>query len=122
MEVNTRIQVENGVSAAISRVKGKEVDLIAEQIRTGLGDPLGYTQDDITFHGVGVEYRIIAEDPDNGFSPWVATSTASAGKSTNGAAFTRMCLRPRPSIPTPFPPSSIPTWRWPSSGARILPR
>ena len=71
MEVNTRIQVENGVSAAISRVKGKEVDLIAEQIRTGLGDPLGYTQDDITFHGVGVEYRIIAEDPDNGFSPWV---------------------------------------------------
>ena len=71
MEVNTRIQVENGVSAAISRVKGQEVDLIAEQIRTGLGDPLGYTQDDITFHGVGVEYRIIAEDPDNGFSPWV---------------------------------------------------
>ena len=71
MEVNTRIQVENGVSAAISRVKGQEVDLIAEQIRTGLGEPLGYTQDDITFHGVGVEYRIIAEDPDNGFAPWV---------------------------------------------------
>ncbi|WP_294447734.1 biotin carboxylase N-terminal domain-containing protein [uncultured Mailhella sp.] len=71
MEVNTRIQVENGVSAAISRVKGKEVDLIAEQIRTGLGEPLGYTQDDITFNGVGVEYRIIAEDPDNGFAPWV---------------------------------------------------
>ena len=71
MEVNTRIQVENGVSAAISRVKGQEVDLIAEQIRTGLGEPLGYTQDDITFHGVGIEYRIIAEDPDNGFSPWV---------------------------------------------------
>ncbi len=71
MEVNTRIQVENGVSAAISRVKGQEVDLIAEQIRTGLGDALGYTQDDITFHGVGVEYRIIAEDPDSGFAPWV---------------------------------------------------
>lgn len=71
MEVNTRIQVENGVSAAISRVKGEEVDLIAEQIRTALGDPLGYTQEDITFHGVGVEYRIIAEDPDNGFAPWV---------------------------------------------------
>ena len=71
MEVNTRIQVENGVSAAISRVKGKEVDLIAEQIRTGLGEPLGYTQEDITFHGVGVEYRIIAEDPENGFAPWV---------------------------------------------------
>ena len=71
MEVNTRIQVENGVSAAISRVKGEEVDLIAEQIRTALGEPLGYTQDDITFHGVGVEYRIIAEDPESGFAPWV---------------------------------------------------
>ncbi|MBQ9104636.1 MAG: acetyl-CoA carboxylase biotin carboxylase subunit [Mailhella sp.] len=71
MEVNTRIQVENGVSAAISRVKGQEVDLIAEQIRTALGEPLGYTQEDITFHGVGVEYRIIAEDPDSDFAPWV---------------------------------------------------
>ncbi len=71
MEVNTRIQVENGVSAAISRVKGQKVDLLAEQIRTALGDPIGYTQNDITFNGVGVEYRIIAEDPDNGFAPWV---------------------------------------------------
>lgn len=71
MEVNTRIQVENGVSARIARVKGDEVDLIAEQIRTALGEPLGYTQDDITFEGVGVEYRIIAEDPDNRFTPWV---------------------------------------------------
>ncbi|MBR6625689.1 MAG: acetyl-CoA carboxylase biotin carboxylase subunit [Mailhella sp.] len=70
MEVNTRIQVENGVSAAISRVKGEEVDLIAEQIRTGLGEALGYTQDDITFHGVGIEYRIIAEAPESGFAPW----------------------------------------------------
>ncbi len=71
MEVNTRIQVENGVSAAVSRVKGHPVDLIVEQIRTALGEPLGYVQSDITFHGVGIEYRIIAEDPDNGFSPWV---------------------------------------------------
>jgi acetyl/propionyl-CoA carboxylase alpha subunit len=72
MEVNTRIQVENGVSAAIARVKGQSgIDLIAEQIRTGLGDPLGYAQDDISFEGMGIEYRIIAEDPDNGFTPWV---------------------------------------------------
>ncbi len=71
MEVNTRIQVENGVSAMISRIKGeKNVDLIAEQIRTGLGDPLGYTQSDISFEGVGIEYRIIAEDPEHGFTPW----------------------------------------------------
>ena len=72
MEVNTRIQVENGVSACISRVHGKEgVDLIAEQIRIGLGQPLGYTQADIATEGVGIEYRLIAEDPDNNFTPWV---------------------------------------------------
>lgn len=72
MEVNTRIQVENGVSAFISRIKGKgDVDLIAEQIRMGLGEPMGYTQDDITFDGVGIEYRIIAEDPYDRFTPWV---------------------------------------------------
>lgn len=70
MEVNTRIQVENGVSAAIARVNGKSgVNLIAEQIRLGLGDPLGYNQEDISFEGVGIEYRIIAEDPDNRFTP-----------------------------------------------------
>jgi len=72
MEVNTRIQVENGVSAAIARIRGHQgVDIIAEQIRTALGEPLGYTQDDITFEGVGIEYRIIAEDPENRFTPWV---------------------------------------------------
>ena len=72
MEVNTRIQVENGVSAAISRIKGKaDVDIIAEQIRCGLGDPIGYTQSDITFEGVGIEYRIIAEDTEQNFTPWV---------------------------------------------------
>lgn len=72
MEVNTRIQVENGVSARISKVKGQgDVDIIAEQIRIGLGEPLGYTQEDITFEGVGIEYRLIAEDPEHGFTPWV---------------------------------------------------
>ncbi|MDD6088784.1 MAG: biotin carboxylase N-terminal domain-containing protein [Desulfovibrionaceae bacterium] len=71
MEVNTRIQVENGVSAAISTVNGKPVDLIAEQIRIGLGEPLGYQQSDIAFSGVGIEYRLIAEDPDSRFTPWV---------------------------------------------------
>ena len=72
MEVNTRIQVENGVSARISTVNNEGgVDLIAEQIRTGLGQPLGYGQEAIAFDGVGIEYSLIAEDPDNRFTPWV---------------------------------------------------
>ncbi len=77
MEVNTRIQVENGVSAVISRIKGKNgVDLIAEQLRLSLGEKLEYSQDDISFEGVGIEYRIIAEDPDNKFTPWSGTIDA----------------------------------------------
>lgn len=72
MEVNTRIQVENGVSASIARINGQDgVDLVSEQIRIGLGQPLGYGQADITSSGVGLEYRLIAEDPDNNFIPWV---------------------------------------------------
>jgi acetyl/propionyl-CoA carboxylase alpha subunit len=76
MEVNTRIQVENGVSAAIAtinRESGRDtnVDIITEQVRIGLGEPLGYSQKDIEFSGVGIEYRIIAEDPDDRFAPWV---------------------------------------------------
>ncbi len=76
MEVNTRIQVENGVSAAISRINGADgVNLIAEQIRLGLGEPLGYTQDDISFHGAAIEYRILAEDPQNRFTPGLGRIT-----------------------------------------------
>jgi pyruvate carboxylase subunit A len=71
MEVNTRIQVENGVSATIARIKGEGgVNLIREQIRLGLGEPMGYSQDGVSFAGVGIEYRIIAEDTQNRFAPW----------------------------------------------------
>ena len=71
MEVNTRIQVENGVSACVSRVKGEAgIDLVSEQIRIGLGEPLGYSQQDIVSEGVGIEYRLIAEEPENRFTPW----------------------------------------------------
>lgn len=75
MEVNTRIQVENGVSAVISSVSGEDVGIVSEQIRLGLGGELSYDQDDITLEGVGIEYRIIAENPARGFEPWVGTIT-----------------------------------------------
>ncbi len=78
MEVNTRIQVENGVSGAIARLTGASsasvgVDLVAEQIRLGLGEPLGYAQEDLDFSGAAIEYRIVAEDTDHGFAPWAGT-------------------------------------------------
>lgn len=76
MEVNTRIQVENGVSATIARINGRDgTDLIAEQLRLAFGQPLGYTQEHVTFEGVGIEYRIIAENPDDRFAPCAGTIT-----------------------------------------------
>ena len=107
MEVNTRIQVENGVSAAIARIKGqKGVDIIAEQIRTALGQALGYTQEDITFEGVGIEYRIIAEDPDNRFTPWVGRIDAFGWKAEDWLGMHTHVPTDKPyDIPTEFDPN-----------------
>ena len=69
MEVNTRIQVENEISARISRVRGKEPNLIQEQIRAAFGEKLGYSQKDISFEGTSIEFRLIAEDTQRGFRP-----------------------------------------------------
>jgi acetyl-CoA/propionyl-CoA carboxylase biotin carboxyl carrier protein len=71
LEMNTRIQVEHTVSEMISGL-----DLIREQIRVAAGEPLGFTQDDITFTGVAIEGRVNAEDPAQNFRPAPGTVTA----------------------------------------------
>jgi len=58
IEMNTRLQVEHPVSEAISGI-----DLVREQIRIAAGQPLDYTQADVTFSGHAIECRITAEDP-----------------------------------------------------------
>jgi len=73
LEVNTRIQVENDVSARISYIDDKHPNLIREQIRLALGDKMGYSQKDIEFRGAGIEMRIVAEDTQRGFAPWIGT-------------------------------------------------
>jgi len=70
IEMNARIQVEHSVSEVVS-----QVNLVKEQIRIASGDPLRFTQDKIDLRGHGLECRINAEDPANGFLP-------SAGKVT----------------------------------------
>lgn len=73
LEVNTRIQVENDVSARISYINNQHPNLIREQIRLALGDKLGYTQQDIEFRGASIELRLVAEDTQRGFAPWIGT-------------------------------------------------
>ena len=75
LEVNTRIQVENDVSARISYLNDEHPNLIREQIRIGLGEKIGYNQSDVTFKGASIELRIVAEDTRRGFAPWIGTIT-----------------------------------------------
>jgi len=73
LEVNTRIQVENDISARISYINDKHPNLIREQIRLALGDRIGYSQHDVVFKGASIELRIVAEDTSRGFAPWIGT-------------------------------------------------
>ncbi len=119
MEVNTRIQVENGVSAVISRVNGEPVDIITEQIRLALGDKLGYGQDDISFDGVGIEYRIVAENTGNRFTPCAGRITDFGWQEHDWLQlFTQVPVDREYEIPMEFDPTLL----WPSSGAEIWTR
>jgi len=59
MEMNTRIQVEHGVTELVT---GR--DLVKEQIHIASGAPLSFAQKDIAFTGHALECRINAEDPE----------------------------------------------------------
>jgi len=64
MEMNTRIQVEHGVTEMIT---GK--DLIREQIAVAAGEFLSFGQQEVTVNGWAIECRINAEDPERNFMP-----------------------------------------------------
>ena len=64
IEINCRIQVEHPVTEMLSGI-----DLVVEQIRIAAGEPLGYTQADVTLTGHAIELRINAEDSENDFRP-----------------------------------------------------
>ncbi len=64
LEVNCRIQVEHPVTEAVT---GR--DLVKLQIHIADGDPLGFSQNDVTFDGHAIECRLNAEDVAHGFMP-----------------------------------------------------
>jgi acetyl-CoA carboxylase biotin carboxylase subunit len=64
MEMNTRIQVEHGVTELVT---GR--DLVKEQILVAAEQPLSFRQADVALSGHSIECRINAEDPRHNFRP-----------------------------------------------------
>jgi len=64
IEINCRVQVEHPVTEMLTGI-----DLIATQIRIAAGEPLGFSQSDVTLRGHAIEFRINAEDPAFEFRP-----------------------------------------------------
>ena len=64
MEMNTRIQVEHGVTEMVTGT-----DLIVEQILVAMDEPLSFTQEDVVIRGHAIECRINAEIPEKNFMP-----------------------------------------------------
>ncbi len=64
LEMNTRIQVEHPVTEMVTGT-----DLIEEQLRIAMGEPITMEQDQIVQTGHAIECRVYAEDPGKNFMP-----------------------------------------------------
>jgi len=64
MEMNTRLQVEHTITESITGI-----DIVQKQIKIASGEKLRYKQEDISFRGFAIEFRINAEDPKQDFLP-----------------------------------------------------
>ncbi|MGH7932515.1 MAG: acetyl-CoA carboxylase biotin carboxylase subunit, partial [Candidatus Binataceae bacterium] len=75
IEMNTRIQVEHGVTEMVT-----STDLVKESIRIAMDEPLGMKQRQVQIEGAAIECRVYAEDPETHLpSPGVVTNHHSPG-------------------------------------------
>ncbi len=64
MEFNARVQVEHPVTEMVTGI-----DIVVEQIRNAMGEPMSLRQEDVELRGHAIECRINAEDHHRDFLP-----------------------------------------------------